>query len=293
MTTLNYLDVENSLLYFRTGRRILLDRVLETIDASSDIGDPALLLSRLFVRLKSADSIIEKIQRKKIPVQRAEDIPRALNDIIGLRFIVENQAELSFFDRWLSTTFEVKARVDHATDTHGYGDRTLEYVLTYERDGIVYPCEVQLRTFLQNYWAGHSAFLFHKADPDRAAPHRNNLLASSEALHSAEHLVEIIQEPGLRKQTDDLTPNWQAWPIRSRVHLMVVKPHEQFVEQQIVALTGNDAEDHHRIVAAKVACYQKYTDATIVECLCANFTAFLLNEPQIYVGSQYLGKVIW
>lgn len=294
MSALNYQDVENALLHFRIGRRVILDRILEIISGNSEIRDPVLLLSRLFIRLKSADSIVEKINRKKLPVQNAADIPRVMTDIIGMRIIAQNQTELKLLDHLLSAAFAVKARVDHARDTNGFGDQTLEYVLTCERDGVAYPFEVQLRTFLQHYWAGNSFFLFHKADAKMALPYQNDLLALSSALQSAEEVTERIQPARQGVQTaKPPMPNWQAWPLRNRVYLMIVGPHEQFVDERVIPLSGNDENDHRMVVQSKLACYEQYPDAVVVECMCANFATFLLNEPQVHVGPEYLDKVVW
>jgi len=293
MPALNFSDVENSLLHFRIGRQIILDRILEFMEASPEIREPALLLSRIFVRLKSADSIIEKIKRKKLPVETPEDIPKVIDDILGLRIIVENQTEIHAFERFLNSSFIVGKRSGNTNGTHNFGDKTIEYVLTFEKDGILYPCEVQLRTFLQHYWARHSFFLFNKADPSCALPFRDDLQALSKALQTAERLTESIQEPGEEKREESSLANWRDWPIRSRVYLMVIKPHEQFIEQHTIPITDNSTRNHHRIVTAKVSIYQEHPDATIVECVCADFPAFLFNEPQVHVGSDFIEKAIW
>ena len=292
MDTLKFDDVENSLLPFRVGRRLVFYRILELIENSIEIREPALFLSRLFVRLKSADSILEKIKRKNLPVHSSTDIPVFMDDILGFRLIAENQNELLFLDRFLTSEFKVKL-VLHQTPNQQFGEQSINYSLIHEKDGQAYPFEVQLRTFLQHYWAGHSFFLFHKTDQKTALPYQNDLLAFSEALQSAENLAEKIQDikPGNRK-TDSML-HWQTWPIRTRAHLMVIKPHEQFVDQQVIPLSGNDEEDHHTLVGAKIACYEKYPDAAIVECLCANFATFLLNEPQVSVAPEFLEKAVW
>ena len=292
MPAMNFSDVENSLLHFRIGRRLILDRILELADVSAEIQYPALFLSRLFVRLKSADSIVEKIKRKNLPIKSADEIPNFIDDLLGLRIIVENEAELQFLDRFLTHEFKVKARLDHAQDLE-LGNRTIDYSLVYEKDGQSHPFETQLRTFLQHYWAGHSFFLFHKANPDRALPNRDDLLALSDTLQAAEHLVEKIQKARPNQHEARPSNHWQAWPLRTRVHLMVIKPQEQFIEQLTLSLTGNDEIDHRAVVEAKTACYQKYPDARIVECICANFASFLFNEPQVNVSPEFLGKAIW
>lgn len=293
MNALRFSDVENSLLQFRIGRRLILDRILEFVAHNTQIQEPALLLSRLFVRLKSADSILEKIRRKKLPVQVAEDIPTFMDDILGFRIIVENQTELRAIDKFLAGAFEVKS-IATQPQNQQFGCRSIDYSLAYQQNSLTYHFEVQLRTFLQHYWAGHSFFLFHKADSDTALPYQDDLLALSDALQSAEHLAEKIKVTRQEnRMTAVPTADWRSWPIRNRVHLMVVKPHEQFVDEQLILLRGIDEDDHHTTVQSKMSCYEKYPDAAIVECMCANFAGFLLNEPQVRVGSEHLERAVW
>jgi ppGpp synthetase/RelA/SpoT-type nucleotidyltranferase len=293
MDTLQFEDVELSLLPFRVGRRLILDQILEMAASGLEIQEPALFLSRLFVRLKSADSILEKIKRKKLPVRVPGDIPTVMDDILGFRLIVENQAELRFLDKFLNRTFEVKSVVDQPQN-HSFGGQSIDYSLVHEQGGQAYPFEVQLRTFLQHYWATSSFFLFHKADPEAALPYQKDLLALKSALQSAEELTERIQFGRKERWKAGSEPaHWQSWPLRNCIHLMVVKPHEQFVEEQIVSITGYDENDHRTIVHSKMACYEQHPNAAVVECVCANFASYLLNEPQVHVGPEYLEKAVW
>jgi ppGpp synthetase/RelA/SpoT-type nucleotidyltranferase len=289
---LRFDEIEYSLRPFRVGRRLIFDRILASLSSSNEVQAPALLLSRLFVRLKSADSILEKIKRKQLPVQSAADIPTLLDDILGFRLIAENQSELLFLDRFLTSTFTVKS-VLRQTPNQQFGEQSINYSLVYEQGGQSFPFEVQLRTFLQHYWSGHSFFLFHKSDSEAARLHRDDLLAFSDALRTAENLAEKIQNKKPGNPDASAAVHWQKWKIRNRVHLMIIEPLEQFVEHQVVPLSGNDEEDHHAIVAAKIAGYAEHPGAAIVECLCANFTAYLLNEPQVNVSPEFLEKAIW
>jgi ppGpp synthetase/RelA/SpoT-type nucleotidyltranferase len=293
MDTFHFDEVENSLLPFRIGRRLILDQILEVLATGIEIREPALFLSRMFVRLKSADSILEKIKRKKLPVQTPEDIPAVMDDILGFRLIVENQAELRSLDTFLTRTFEVKS-IAKQPQNRQFGGQSIDYALVHEQSGKKYPFEVQLRTFLQHYWAAHSFFLFHKADPAAALPYQKDLLALNSALQSAEEAAERIQAGKKESPRAGIeTAHWQSWPLRTNVHLMVIEPHEQFVNEQLVSLRGNDDDDHRMIVQSKMSCYEQYPRAAVVECMCANFAAFLLNEPQVHVGPEYLEKAGW
>lgn len=293
MITLPFNDIENSLLPFRIGRRLVLDKILEMAATNAEFRELALFLSRMFVRLKSADSILEKINRKKLPVQVPEDIPNVMDDILGFRLIVDNQAELQLLDGFLTGTFEVKSVATQSQNPE-FGGRSVDYALVHHVNGQSYPFEVQLRTYLQHYWAVQSFFLFHKTGKETALPYQSDLMALSSALQSAEEAAERIHAG---KKADSAagvkTVSWHSWPLRNRVQLMVVEPHEQFVEEQIVLLKGNDEDDQRAIVKSKMACYEQHPNAAVVECMCANFMTYMLNEPQVHVRPEYLEKAIW
>ncbi|HEY1754331.1 MAG TPA: RelA/SpoT domain-containing protein [Bryobacteraceae bacterium] len=281
MITLSYREIEESLAGFREGRQLIVPVLLGGLADRRACADRFLALSRFFCRLKSADSIVEKARRKGIDIDAPKDISDRMTDILGFRVIVTDQRELRAIDAFLRETFEI-VQVDDRNATPGeFGDRGIEYSARYRSNGVLYPFELQLRTFLQHYWASRTFHLFHKKPRELALAHQDTLKMFSASLAEAEEQIEhlVAELP---------TENWgdkraDVGLITKEVHLVVVEPGEQFAAHLTQALTGQAAEDHAAIVEKKMVLYEQFPRAAIVECVCMGFLAFHLNEPLVEV----------
>lgn len=293
MTSLTFTEIEQSLLPYRIARRLLCNLVLEYVVSSKHLTNPFLLLSRLFIRLKSADSILEKIHRKGLIVNTVSDIGQLMHDLLGFRIITDNMEELSEFDQFLTTTFEVKSRTDTIGPIGQFGHRSIEYGLVYHGTDLEVSFEVQLRTLLQHYWASISFLLFHKAPPTKALEYEGILTALSKVLAEAEHLASQLGEKKKKPTSNSETrPDLRKLPIHSQINLIVVEPGECFARHEKLLLSGNNMHDHQSIVERKVAIYAEYPDAAIVECSCMNYITFALNEPHVYVPVDRLNRLV-
>jgi len=285
-------DIEKALLPFRSGRRRVLDKFLHRIAEGDGIADPFLMFSRFFVRIKSADSILEKIKRKGIVIANTAEIPEKIPDILGFRIIAENMDELKAIERFLTESFEVVSRSDQTVEPTEFGYRGIEYSLRYHADGAVYPFEIQLRTFLQHYWTSQSFHLFHKQPRETALKYRDVLLSLSRVLERAEMEAKRISD-SLPVHDRGNAITWKELPLRTRTHIVVVAPGEQFVTHFVQPLTGDDLEDSNAIVNQKLGFYDSHPGSAIVECSCLHFLSFALNEPQVHIPMDRWGKVVW
>lgn len=284
-------DIENVLLPFRSCRRIVLDDILTRIIRGDGIPNTFLTLSRMFVRIKSADSILEKMERKGITVASASEIPKEMNDLLGFRIIVENLEEVHLIQRFIEDRFEVTSRQDQLEHPSEFGERGVKYGLRYSDGSVRCPFEIQVRTLLQHYWATRAFHLFHKRPLEVALKHRDNLLSLGQSLASADQSVQsLFEERSMR--APDPGFDWKALPLRSRVNLVVVEPGELFKTQVALTLTGDDHTDHNAIVRQKVELYESHLNCAIVECSCLDFPSFLLNEPLVWVPLDRIQKVI-
>ena len=109
MAKLTFASIENYLSPYRSAGRRIKTILLEQIVADQDIRSPFLMLSRFFMRLKSADSILEKIERKGLAVQSTVEIGQKIDDLLGFRIITSNLDELHVLDQFLSERFTVHA----------------------------------------------------------------------------------------------------------------------------------------------------------------------------------------
>jgi len=213
------------------------------------------------------------------------------NGLLGCRVVVETLDELRTFDRLLKNSFEEVTRSENLDCPNEFGGRGIECLLRYHDGTNVYPVALQLRTFLQHYWASTSFHLFHKQRREVALQHKTSLLAFGESLHQAEQAAKVIQDnqpnPKLTQES-----GWSANPICSRVHLIVIEPGEQFAVHKSLLLCKDDETDHERIVAQKLELYETIPNSTIVECSCLNFLSFMFNEPQVCVSADRLDRII-
>jgi ppGpp synthetase/RelA/SpoT-type nucleotidyltranferase len=288
-------QIERGLLPFRAGMRRALDDLLRVLTASERLGPPYPLASRFFGRLKSADSVLEKIRRKGLVVDSAADLPRVIPDILGFRIVVDGLDELQALDSALGGAFDVLSRRETVDEPTELGGRGVEYRLAL-RHGAVGAgpfFELQARTVLQHEWAARTFHLFHKQPPDVARARRAELLALSQALHDADRAATRL--PG-RGEGSGARSDAVALPaldrLRRRVHLVVVDPGELFAAHVVKQLTGDDSADHEVIVAEKLALYRGSPRAAIVECVCLDFAGFLYNEPLVVVPPDRFDRVV-
>lgn len=287
-------EIEQALLPYRIGRRVVSGVISEYIVSCEDLTDPFLPLSRLFIRLKSADSILEKIHRKNLAVSTVSDIGHVMDDLLGFRIVTGSLEELWTFDRFLQADFDVQSRVDTINSPDQFGYRSIEYRLVYRGRNVEVPLELQLRTQLQDYWATSSSALFHKVPPAKALEHVGVLTALSSTLAEAEHLTsQLVSKRKHQGSADRALAHLQRLPLHSQANLIVVGPGELFLQHERVPLSGDDLRDHQTIVERKLALYTEFQNAAIVECSCMSFMTFALNEPQVEIPAERLDRIVW
>jgi len=292
MTVLSAAEIEEALLPFRIGRRLVLDRLIARITAERLGLNSFRVLSRFFSRLKSADSVLEKIQRRGIELRDVSEIPEKISDILGFRIITENTQELYVVDKFLQDEFEIVSRKDQVTWPSEFGYKGIEYALRHHASSEAYPFELQLRTLIQHYGASQSFKLFHKKSRETALNYRDSLLALFNALGLAENAADSLPEDSLPNRGDEI-PRWRQLPLYNRVNLVVVESHERLADHVVLPLTHNDQVDHDAIVAKKLDLYSAYPKSAIVECSCLHFLSFALNEPNVCVPVDRLERVKW
>jgi ppGpp synthetase/RelA/SpoT-type nucleotidyltranferase len=290
MTDLSIADIEQSLLIFRASRRVIVRDLASRLVCEPAIRNPFLLVSRLFIRLKSADSVLEKMRRKGISISHPGELVDKIPDVLGARIIVETAEELHAVDEMLRQTFEVDSCVDHVRSPTEFGGREVGYTLRASIGERSCPFEVQVRTFLQHYWSICSFHLFHKQSPDVARRHAEDLRNLSEALESAERPAGRLGESA-PTISPPVEPPTQVRGLEDRVRLVVVEPGERLADVVVLPLSGDDERDHERTVDAKLELYAKHPGAAIVEACCLNLAAFTLNEPHVRIPLDRIAKI--
>ncbi|HIF6332154.1 TPA: GTP pyrophosphokinase, partial [Raoultella ornithinolytica] len=120
-------------------------------------------------RVKDLDSLMEKLERKEIDIEKVSD----LDDLIGLRVILLFKRDLDLVTKCLKETFIILHEEDKLDvleeDKFGYQSR--HYIIkvpdewlklpTYSKFG-EFKAEIQVRTLAQHIWAAASHKLQYK-----------------------------------------------------------------------------------------------------------------------------------
>lgn len=107
-------------------------------------------------RVKSISSILEKTQRKKIPI---DDIESKLDDIAGIRIICQFVEDIDKVVSLIKNRkdMEVKLEKDYVRHPKPSGYRSYHIVVWYTVETIGgtrrIPVEIQVRTLAMNFWA--------------------------------------------------------------------------------------------------------------------------------------------
>src|SRR5581483_3613005 len=277
MTLPSVSDVEHALLPYRQIRRHVVDTLVTMVSVSTAINNPFMVLSRLFCRVKSADSILEKAKRKNIPLRDVSALPDLMTDVLGARVIVETLAELNAIDQAVTRHFDLVGRCEIRHELRAPG---IEYQLRVRENGARTIFELQLRTALQHYWSMRSFHFLHKQPPEATSVYREPLAALEEALRHADIVAEDIPARTIREPLPSQVIQ-AIEALQTRVHLLVVTGDEQVVAHETERVADDDETSHARIVGRKLALYAQYPGAAIVECSCLNVTSYALNEPHV------------
>ncbi len=143
----------------------LIAALQASIDSECDVNDPD-RVRVAFSRIKSKARIAEKIQRRirnrEIePPQTIEDVQNSIYDIVGLRIICKTLRDVDLAAK--SVTAAYGPRLEQVGDPKDYirnpkpsGYRSVHYLLriTLDQPGgpVQVPCEVQIRTMMQDAW---------------------------------------------------------------------------------------------------------------------------------------------
>ena len=150
-------------------------------------------------RLKSVDSILEKLHRRDLPNTIAA-IRDNLFDVAGVRVICNYRDDVYSVSNYLSTQSDIQVlRVkDYIKHPKQNGYRSLHVIYAvpvFLSSGAHYtPVEVQFRTIAMDYWASLEHALRYKTDlPDaKLAEHSQTLLDCARSLQNIEVQMQGI-----------------------------------------------------------------------------------------------------
>jgi putative GTP pyrophosphokinase len=154
-------------------------------------------------RVKTLSSILEKANKKGIPVEEAVD---RIEDIAGIRLtcqFVEDITKVSDIIR-SRRDMVVVDEVDYITNRKKSGYRSYHMIVNYEVQTIYgikrIPVEIQIRTMAMNFWATIEHSLQYKYKGNVPEHIRERLSNSAEAVLSLDSEMSSIREEVMAAQ---------------------------------------------------------------------------------------------
>lgn len=176
-----------------------LSTKLEILDSEFQVRFSHNPIHHMERRLKSIDSILEKLRRRGLPVT-INAIRDNLFDIAGIRVICNYRDDVYSVSNYLSTQSDIQVlRVkDYIKNPKQNGYRSLHVIYAvpvFLSSGAHYtPVEVQFRTIAMDYWASLEHALRYKTDlPDvKYTEHAQTLLDCARSLQNVETQMQTI-----------------------------------------------------------------------------------------------------
>ena len=146
-------------------------------------------------RVKSVSSILEKMQRKDIPIEQLET---EMEDLAGVRIICQFEEDIDTVAAIIRkrTDMEVKSEKNYLTHIKQSGYRSYHMILYYTVETIHGPkrlqVEIQIRTMAMNFWATIEHSLQYKYKGDEMSSVRNEIMDAQNSSQMQSNLVKDI-----------------------------------------------------------------------------------------------------
>ena len=141
-------------------------------------------------RVKSVSSILDKLQKKNIPLDKLED---EIDDIAGIRIICQFVEDIARVEELIRSRsdMEIVSVKDYIHNIKPSGYRSYHMLVTvpvYLSDGVVdTKVEIQIRTIAQDFWASLEHKIYYKFEGN--APD-----FISKELQSCAHIVAELDD---------------------------------------------------------------------------------------------------
>lgn len=148
-------------------------------------------------RVKSVASILEKLQRKNIPMDRMEE---EIEDIAGIRIICQFEEDIETVARMLQQRSDmiIKSEKNYLKNIKESGYRSYHLIIYYTVETIDGPkriqAELQIRTMAMDFWATIEHSLQYKYKGDIPPHVTERLTKAAEAIHALDHEMSSVRE---------------------------------------------------------------------------------------------------
>ena len=151
-------------------------------------------------RVKSLPSILEKMQRKHIPMDKMEE---EVEDIAGIRIICQFEEDIDTVAAIIRDRSDmvIKSEKNYLKHIKQSGYRSYHLIIYYTVDTISGPkrlqAEIQIRTMAMNFWAVRNEIM----DAQNSSQMQSNLV--KDILLSIENLYKISNKREVEKIQDE------------------------------------------------------------------------------------------
>lgn len=157
-------------------------------------------------RVKSVNSILEKMQRKGILF---EDLEEEMEDIAGIRIITQFVEDIQIVANLIykRTDMEVRSKKDYLTNKKKSGYRSFHLIVWYTVQTINGPkklqVEIQIRTMAMNFWATTEHSLQYKYKGDLPQHVETQLLRAADAIVVLDEEMSEVRSEIMDAQIDN------------------------------------------------------------------------------------------
>lgn len=155
-------------------------------------------------RLKSPESLIDKMNRKKLPLT-VDAIENNINDVAGVRVICSFQSDIYMLAESLLKQDDIKLieKKDYIQSPKDNGYRSLHLIVQtpiflHDKKKLM-NVEVQLRTISMDWWASLEHKICYKKDIDKYPEMGSDLRACANIAACLDEKMESIQKRVYRK----------------------------------------------------------------------------------------------
>ena len=145
------------------------------------------------IRIKSADSMLEKLQRRGFP-QTVEAALAENHDAVGLRIVCTFLSGVYEVAQCIREQFEVIEEKDYIRSPKPNGYRSLHIIVRFAMPAREIFAEIQLRTIAMDCWASLEHLLKYKKEIQSHALIAGELKRCAEELASADLRMQTIEE---------------------------------------------------------------------------------------------------
>ena len=147
-------------------------------------------------RVKSVSSILEKMQRKHIPMERMEE---EVEDIAGVRIICQFEEDIETVASLIQKRSDmiIKSEKNYLKHIKQSGYRSYHLIIYYTVDTVKGPkklqAEIQIRTMAMNFWATIEHSLQYKYKGDMPEHVAERLSKAADAINALDREMSSVR----------------------------------------------------------------------------------------------------